>query len=1284
MRLNCPHCGTLLEVPDTPSSERFACSVCGQRFRWDAPKITVPAAPAAGPRRPPKRPLPVARMIIGTLAITGFIVLSVVVVQKAKEESRTGLSGTTPAGPAPAAAEASTDEYGLIGATPGAGHVFSETESAPSPAGSTVATKVPSYITTPSGPPPTPQPSDFTRVGSNERRARHPYPWGGWIEPEGQKCARESFISIGPLGARALAHIPERMGMPAFKAAVPDAWMDSAGDLAEPVLEIVGITPGSPADGHLRVGDVIFRINGGPLLPGRAYKPEKSYPTKERRSLQPQIGDAIDEAEERGSIQFSVWRPGPEGAAAKIPDSARIAGARGKMAGGPVLKGNTKEVDLIAPTAGLAQIALRVDNGGDGMDGDGTAWVNPRFLGPGVDCPATALPMLMSTVGYGGITAGLTDAKQISSYGGVTNVILTHAVSEILYAVPAGATGIVVTARATSYGAVQPTLIGVRARTLADYPSGHRSHMSDITIPLPRIGRFKPGFPADCPKTRWVVQQQAAWLAAQQLEDGSWPRWTGYTTPAYDTAFCGLALMSTGDPQYTNAIQRAAHAVAYKIPADHWAVPRATTLLFLSEYYLRTRDREIVDGITLAARRVAECTLFDGSVGHGLRHPGYGTSGLNLGTGISIAGLAVAARTPAAMDPRLMPSIVRYLDSVIIDGGVPYGRAWNTEQRRGSARALGSAARTGPSLAGMALSPQGSDAFIQEALAFYRDTVGAGDVCHATQSLAFFGTIIGLASADRPLLEDHLAALQYKVALDRCFEGGVVVSEYPHDYQGAEGVISDFIRTSIHILALTASRHTLAVTGSPVYAVSKRLPGAGVHHWDYFVLRRYMNDWTVALSLLGKSAPPALARGIQTMQEIKPGPDLHARTFEFLEREALPLAREIYKLGDLPPVTRAHAIELVLGVDLRLDAEYQEGERKHAMKLTVIGPLFERLRWAEDPVIEAARRTPLMSFSGAVEITDPSGKLAGPVKFTWDDNPNGLDVRGARRTLNQTVAQRSGGTERFVAPARIRYTVAGMNLDYSREMPFHEPRNIVGRNMYAAERRISVRGVVERDSIGQEVLLRLPGGPPIGLMWPEGSPERIRLPDGTWLDNAEKTRPLLQGDEVQVEYVSSDMDAGALMRAALLKTYATEVRPASLAPETPGLGFEGQPGALSDGKNDTRVRITGIPANGAVSFSVRFASATSVNGLRVPDGGMDGRIQIMRISQETASGPRLLYVGRPFPTIAFPVVQTDRLKIEMQVNGTQPVNLNELQFIHNPRRTAGDPWSWKPDAKRAP
>ena len=1283
MHLNCPHCGTLLEVPEHPAEGRFACGTCGQRFRFDVPEPVPPLRPAR-PSRPARAPLPLAHILITAAAVAAIAVGSSIAFRKLKAQDTRRDAELEPL---PAVAQ--NDEYSILAATPGSGHTLYPAESgsagapeSPGPAGHPTETAAPARLL-PSGtdapPPPMPRPSDFPRVESRERRARHPYPWTGWVEPNGEKCARESFISIGPLGVRALAHIPERMHMPAFRAAVPDAWMDGAGNLAEPVLEVVGITPGSPADGYLNVGDVIFRMNGGPLLSGRAYRPEQWYPTKDRRSLQPQIGHAMDEAEERGSIQFSIWRPGPEGAAAKMPDSARIPSARGNLADGPVLKGNSKEVELVASTAGLAQIALRVDDGGDQIHGDGAAWVNPRFLGPGFERPVSALPMLMGTVGYGGITAGLTDEKQIASHGGVTNVILTHAVSEILYAVPAGATGIAVTARATSYGAVQPSLIGVRARTMADYPAGHRSHMSEVTIPVPRIGRFMRGFPTQCPKTRWVVSQQAAWLAAQQREDGSWARWAGYTTPAYDTAFCGLALMSTGDPQYEDAVRRAAHAVAYSIPADHWAVPRATTLLFLSEYYLRTRDRDIVDGITLAVRRVAECTLFDGSAGHGLRHPGYGTSGLNLGTGTAIAALAVAARTPAATDPRLIPSVIRYLDSVCTDGGVPYGRAWNTEQRPGSARALGSAARTGPSLAGMALSPQGSDAFIREALAFYRDTVGAGDVCHATQCLALFGTVIGLATSDRGLLEEHLAALQYKVALDRCFEGGVVVSEYPHDYQGAEGVMSEFIRTSIHILALTASRHTLAVTGNPAYAVSKRLPGAGVHHWDYFVLRRYLNDWTVALSLLGHRAPPALARGVQALQDLPPGPDLHPKLFELLQREAPPLAREIHRLNGLPPAVRAHAVELVLGVDLRIDAEYQEGDRTHAIRLAVIGPLFERLRWANDAEIEAAKQRPLLPFSGSVEIAaDPSGRLDGPVKFSWDDQPRGLDVRAGRRTLNQSVAQRSGGTARFTLPARIRYAVAGIALDYAREVPFHEPRNIVGRNMFAAERRVAVRGIVARDAVGQELLLRLPAGPPLGLLWPEGMPQRIRQPEGEWLNDAAKQRPLLEGDEVQIEYVSNDVDAGTVTRAALLRTHARIVPIRSLTADTGGAKVEGDPAVLHDGRTDTQVQVTGRPADGVVSLIAKFSPGTIVNGLRVPDGGVDGQIQILRLWHESPSGRRLLYVGRPSAMMAFPDASADGLTLELQANGSRPLNLNELQFIHNPRRTPGGQWVWRP------
>ena len=103
-----------------------------------------------------------------------------------------------------------------------------------------------------------------------------------------------------------------------------------------------------------------------------------------------------------------------------------------------------------------------------------------------------------------------------------------------------------------------------------------------------------------------------------------------------------------------------------------------------------------------------------------------------------------------------------------------------------------------------------------------------------------------------------------------------------------------------------------------------------------------------------------------------------------------------------------------------------------------------------------------------------------------------------------------------------------------------------------------------------------------------------------------------------------------------------------------------------------------MPADGVASLTAEFSPGTVINGLRIPDGGADGRIQILRLWQESPTGRRLLYAGRPSVMITFPDVTADRMTLELQVPDSRPVMLNEIQFIHNPRHTPGGQWIWRP------
>jgi hypothetical protein len=109
-------------------------------------------------------------------------------------------------------------------------------------------------------------------------------------------------------------------------------------------------------------------------------------------------------------------------------------------------------------------------------------------------------------------------------------------------------------------------------------------------------------------KTANIIAQQSAWLATQQMPDGSWQRPRGYTSNHYDTAWAGLGLMATGDTAFAPHIRKAAHFLAFEAKPDGWAVPSSVVVIFLSEYWLRYHARWNISFVLPGGQFVAAAT----------------------------------------------------------------------------------------------------------------------------------------------------------------------------------------------------------------------------------------------------------------------------------------------------------------------------------------------------------------------------------------------------------------------------------------------------------------------------------------------------------------------------------------------------------------------------------------------------------------------------------------------------------------------------------------------------
>lgn len=132
---------------------------------------------------------------------------------------------------------------------------------------------------------------------------------------------------------------------------------------------------------------------------------------------------------------------------------------------------------------------------------------------------------------------------------------------------------------------------------------------ADVELRLRVMGTYSDTAPYDCPKSRRILAEAAALLAAEPLDDDVWGPVTG------------LALLATGDPDH---LRRAAELARRLGPPDvaftgdargTWAMGYQG--VFLCEYHLLTGDPAVVPAIRAFTTSLARGQGRYGTFGHG-------------------------------------------------------------------------------------------------------------------------------------------------------------------------------------------------------------------------------------------------------------------------------------------------------------------------------------------------------------------------------------------------------------------------------------------------------------------------------------------------------------------------------------------------------------------------------------------------------------------------------------------------------------------------------------------
>lgn len=206
---------------------------------------------------------------------------------------------------------------------------------------------------------------------------------------------------------------------------------------------------------------------------------------------------------------------------------------------------------------------------------------------------------------------------------------------------------------------------------------------STVTVPLKVMGSYTDTSPYQCPKARLIVEQGCRAIIKRGLQcaDYSADNWD----PSIPDNVNALALLASDNPAYLPALKAYAHKLGppemnLVLKEGMYAWTWSYANLFLTEYYLVTKDEAVLPAIRDVTKKIAMGQSAVGTYGHGFRVAGNnGTLGgygaINQAGLICWMSMALAQKC-GVDDPVVQAAVDRsrtFYSFYIGKGSIPYG-----------------------------------------------------------------------------------------------------------------------------------------------------------------------------------------------------------------------------------------------------------------------------------------------------------------------------------------------------------------------------------------------------------------------------------------------------------------------------------------------------------------------------------------------------------------------------------------------------------------------------------
>jgi len=366
-----------------------------------------------------------------------------------------------------------------------------------------------------------------------------------------------------------------------------------------------------------------------------------------------------------------------------------------------------------------------------------------------------------------------------------------------------------------------------------------RGQEEEVSLNLPRLGGYADSAPFDCKKSEAILDAACEHIARNMKGD-------------IDGMVNALALLAAGKKEHLPAIRRLALEVGS--PSVRPTLANQNTgpaawmwgyrTLFLTEYFLATRDASVKKAITAYAQKIAEGQSGVGTWGHGMAWPDLNEGRLHGSLGgygaLNQAGivchLALVLTRRCGIDSEEISAAVeranRFFRFYAGKGAIPYGDhrpGWDMHDDNGK-----------NSVAAVLFDLQGDE---EAARFFARMTVashGERELGHTGNYFSFLWGPLGALRAGPDAAAAFLREQRWYYDLARAHDGS-----FPYQggagMEGSEHKYGKWDCTGAFVLAMTLPQRGLAITGredpscKPLTKAEiddAVAAGRGFHTWD--------------------------------------------------------------------------------------------------------------------------------------------------------------------------------------------------------------------------------------------------------------------------------------------------------------------------------------------------------------------------------------------------------------------------------------------------------------------